>query len=617
MSSGDVALLKEVEGLMPDSSMKPRFLDSEVEDISSQLHSLSQRVSKTSADPAVRRAATAVLDELRCHFGEESSHNARTVLAAHLARFVADLVEKENAREALHWWMEFLLKIEDARPFTRSNWAHASTFEEVLSRCRLTLLDLKLEDVRPQLRLREALREVHNSARHAADDLLEVLYIGLRTKPAMDRFSYLDLCQCLKAGLCGSKAFWNLEDQIIFHILDMEKSNTVDLLAGCFLPECAKEDIPEDAGRSAAGIAARRHVQELVRELEETVRNRRDRTDRRTGIFLEACVQAGKEAWMAFWELHGLYCLLSALLKRLEICSSAVQDYASFICFLPVHQAALLDSDQLLPHLQARIAEKTKILMATYEVLPRPSAPPKRALFLEKCRALLHQLTETVLPCRMATEALQHVTPQATLQDFYLWRETDQRWKQFARLQLAARVLLKPEQLEALQVQSISRYLSDGPVDSGNRLAIQDIDESTPDDGCAHSEVTTGNLVSLRCFIDEDTRLHQAVCKLAMVGELGQNAWQGALRTAAMVNERTKHLFPHERVQLAPVSGKVSELVDVFCKITGVPGAESTVPRPDFQEMEWIVLDRSGKEIDTWSMAEFTVSAQTEWAEGE
>lgn len=167
----------------------------------------------------------------------------------------------------------------------------------------------------------------------------------------------------------------------------------------------------------------------LTIQSQETVRNRRDRTDRRTGIFLEACVQAGKEAWLAFWELHGLYCLLSALLSRLEICSSAVQDYASFICFLPVHQAALLeswcmlndaipfrfpqgfnrktreirdghflsvfatseDSDQLLPHLQARIAEKTKILMATYEVLPRPSAPPKRALFLEKCRALLHQ----------------------------------------------------------------------------------------------------------------------------------------------------------------------------------------------------------------------------------
>lgn len=85
------------------------------------------------------------------------------------------------------------------------------------------------------------------------------------------------------------------------------------------------------------------HLVFLNIQSQETVRNRRDRTDRRTGIFLEACVQ-GKEAWMAFWELHGLYCLLSALLKRLEICSSAVQDYASFICFLPVHQAALLES---------------------------------------------------------------------------------------------------------------------------------------------------------------------------------------------------------------------------------------------------------------------------------
>ncbi len=48
-------------------------------------------------------------------------------------------------------------------------------------------------------------------------------------------------------------------------------------------------------------------------------------------------------------------------------------------------------------------------------------------------------------------------------------------------------------------------YLSDGPGDSGNRyLAIHDIDESkVPDDGSAHEEVTTGNLVSLRCFIDD------------------------------------------------------------------------------------------------------------------
>lgn len=54
-------------------------------------------------------------------------------------------------------------------------------------------------------------------------------------------------------------------------------------------------------------------------------------------------------------------------------------------------------------------------------------------------------------------------------------------------------------------------------------------------------------------YLEEDTRLHQAVCKLAMVGELGQNAWQGALRTAAMVNEKTKHLFPHEKLGIVSV----------------------------------------------------------------
>lgn len=611
MSSSDVALLKEVESLMPDSITKPRFVESDKDDIHVQLQHLSQRLSKTSADPAVRRAATAVLEELRCYFGEERSQNARTVFAGHFARFVSDLVEKENVREGWHWWMEFLLKIEDARPFTRSNWAHASTFEQVLSRCRLKLLDLRLEDA-PQLRLREALREVHNSARHAADDLLEVLYIGLRTKPATERFSYLDLCECMKAGLCGSKAFGNLEDQIIFHILDMEKSHSVDLLAGCFLPECAQEEFPEfpeDGARSAAGVAARRHVQELLQELQDPVR---DRSGGSTTGILDGCVQVlGIQAWTAFWELHGLYCLLSALLKRLEICFAAVQDYASFICFLPVHQAALLDSEHLLPHLQERVAEKAKLLMGTYEVLPRASAPPKRALFLEKCRSLLHQLSEMANPCRMATDALRHVTPQATLQDFYLWRETDQRWKQFARLQLAARALLKPKELEALKVKAISRHLSDGPADpnacaASRRLSIRDIKEPSCN-GCDGSsghadEMPTNEGTSLRCFVDEDTRLHQAVCKLVLVGQIGQNAWHGALQTATMVKDKTKHLFPTEKAhELAPAScAKVSELVDVFCKITGVGEDEPTMAsQRDFQDMEWIVLDCHGQQIDT------------------
>ena len=53
-----------------------------------------------------------------------------------------------------------------------------------------------------------------------------------------------------------------------------------------------------------------------------------------------------------------------------------------------------------------------------------------------------------------------------------------------------------------------------------------------------------------------------------MVGELGQNAWQGALRTAAMVNERTKHLFPHEKLGIVSLQLLVSLLRDIMwsCK---------------------------------------------------
>mmetsp|Transcript_89272 Transcript_89272/g.109239 ORF Transcript_89272/g.109239 Transcript_89272/m.109239 type:complete len:114 (-) Transcript_89272:91-432(-) len=112
--------------------------------------------------------------------------------------------------------------------------------------------------------------------------------------------------------------------------------------------------------------------------------------------------------------------------------------------------------------------------------------------------------------------------------------------------------------------------------------------------------MTTSDAMNLKCFIDEDTRLHQAVCKLVFVGQMGQSALQGALRTAAMVKDKTKYLFPEEKAhELAPVSAKVSELVDVFYKITGAGEGPNTVSQRDFQDMEWIVLDRHGKQIDT------------------
>ena len=99
-----------------------------VEDVASQLLSLQQRLN--TGEPQRRRVAQAVLDELRRYFGEDGAASARAALAMKLADFVTSLVEKETAMEGLPWWTEFLLNIEDARPFTKSNWANASMFEE-------------------------------------------------------------------------------------------------------------------------------------------------------------------------------------------------------------------------------------------------------------------------------------------------------------------------------------------------------------------------------------------------------------------------------------------------------------------------------------------------------
>ena len=291
------------------------------------------------------------------------------------------------------------------------------------------------------------------------------------------------------------------------------------------------------------------------------------------GTGLSQAQALGKEAWGVFLELHGLYCLLSALLQRLEICSAAVQDYASFICFLPVHEATLLDLEQLFPQLQSRIQQKTKSLMTAYEGLPRQSVPG-RALLLERCRSLLHQLQHTDVPCRMAKDALRTMTPQATLQDFSGWR--DERWKQFARLQLAARVLLKPEELEALGVWKLSTSLS-----NGERLAISDV--SRPRSEAKAVPVPDLTMLSLRHFVDEDTRLHQAACKLAVAGQsLGQHALHGAWWTAALLNAKAKQLLP-EAQELAPSLAKVTEILETLCK-----GDQSHV---DIESMEWVVLD--------------------------
>jgi len=614
-SSSDVALLKEVESLMPPGPLSPQSLvrnpayPNEDVDVFAELQRCSEALSASAADPAARRAATAVMDEIRRYFNRQDvcgSPNARTVLAGHLVRFAADLLLRETAKEALRWWTEFLLRVEDARPFTKSNWAHSSTFEETLGRCRLVLLDLSKEETShmPLFRqLRETLREAHNLGRHAADSLMELLYIALRQSPT-ERFAFLELSQQVEAGSSAS-SFTMVEDEIIYHILHIEKCHVADLLADCFLQqlqgatEHPQEDLSDQldhAGHTRESLAARARVQQLLRILHEHLLDPARSPGGNTGLLPSTVHSLGDETWLAFVELHGLYCLLAALLHRAAICLEAIQDYAKFMCFLPVHQASLLDLEQLFPQLRAHIVQKTQQIMDAYERLPRHTAPPGRFAVLTKGRGLLQKLEQTAASCQSAKEALRAVTPQATLKDFHRWRATDLRWRQFARLHLAARALFSPEQLQALEVGTVADSLMRGVPQFALEGPAANPPERLPEPTEPRYE---GGLAR---FVDEDTRLHQAACGLALLGE---TAWKRAWVAASLVNDTAKHLLPQDTVSdIAPLGyAKVSRLVEAFIQATGV-GASKLVPRTvsGTSSMDWIVLDDHGQAIETWTV---------------
>lgn len=567
LSSSDVALLREIEQLMPAGSRAQELLVRD-DGLPSQLVDAQQELLEDvhspppGASPTLRRASDAVLDELRRYFmaggGVRVPANARAVLGGRLARFAAELLQQreELAADGVRWWCEFLLRVEDARPFTRSNWARASAFEEALSRCRLILLDLsgRLKDTsrNPALEcLREQLREAHSSARNAGDHLLELLYIGLRPRPAVERCTFHELQRLAEAGESASApAFEASEDKLIFHILNSEQVHAADDLAFAFLegPEgCVALDVKdctdqlqrlgESASNSAANV-----VKDLLQQLQAA---------------RPAVAQTiGSRATLAFLELHGLYCLLAALLQRLELCLQAVSEYARFVCFLPVYRATLLDLQDFLPKLRNQVSDNIEVLATAYESLPRAMAPPGRAAVLEKCRLVVRRFQHSESASGAALATLKMCTPQETLQDFDGWRQDDQRWAQFARLRLAANALLPASRVEALDVPGIAESLASGGVKLSHEVAFPRtqvrVAEASVD---ARREMNT-NLFSA-WPVDEDTRLHVAASGLAL---LGQQAWEEALqpgckRTAEALGRQLQGLLDYD------TEGKATRLV--------------------------------------------------------
>ncbi|CAE7799895.1 unnamed protein product, partial [Symbiodinium sp. KB8] len=145
------------------------------------------------------------------------------------------------------------------------------------------------------------------------------------------------------------------------------------------------------------------------------------------------------------------------------------------------------------------------------------------------------KLEQTAASCQSAKEALRAVTPQATLKDFHRWRATDLRWRQFARLHLAARALFSPEQLQALEVGTVADSLMRGVP----QFALEGPAATSPERIPEPTEPRYEG--GLARFVDEDTRLHQAACGLALLGE---TAWKRAWVAASLVNDTAKHLLP-------------------------------------------------------------------------
>lgn len=602
LSSTDVAILRECERLMPqgplsqDLVVRDDSLPTQPVDIIEEL-SVAVHTSPAGASPSVRRAADAVLDELRHYFDVRHSAavpcNARSVLGGRLACFALEMVHQreEMVAEAVQWWCEFLLRIEDTRPFTRSNWINASGFEETLSRCRLILLELsgRLREASgsPALqRLREQLREAHSTMRHAADNLLELLYIGLRARPAIERCSFHELQRLAKAGRPIGAAFEAAQDRLVFYVLLSEEQHSADDLAPAFLTPFAS---PATDQEHCADLQLKKHDQDASdstrREVEALLRRFQADSPAVAKI-------VGEEATAAFVELHGLYCLFVALLQRLELCLQAVSEYARFVCFLPVYRAALLDLQDHLPQLRRRVTEGINTLAAAYERLPRSTAPPGRAAVLEKCRCIAVRLEQSARTSETVLSTLKACTPQETLQEFEVWRHDDHRWAKLARLRLASKALLPASQIEALEVPSIVDSLASGGRQLSPRASVSVPSASSLE---ADAVVQTKDSSSLASFglagrVGEGTRLHVAACSLAV---LGQQAWEEALHpgckwTAQACSRQLQALLDRD------AEGKAARLVgDIAARVRPVHAQDAA----NLCAAEWVLVsDAAGDE---------------------
>jgi len=641
LAATDVALLREIEQLRPDGPLASTGLitadgrPSVAWDPERDPLLLSRSAQATSAPPAARRAGDAILDELRRYFERQRGvrvPNARTVLGGQLARWAMELRELKPALDAVRWWCDFLCRLEDARIFTRSNWASASTFEETLSRCRLILLNLRcrLEDNTAALSLeglQATLQETYWVGRDVADRILELLYMALRPRPAVDRCCFHELER--QAELHDvSDAFMSLEDQLIRHILEVERLQAVDALAPALLRaagavEAGVDCVPTQPSQPVApstellpqeALSAMRVAEAAVDQLcSALARGDGPPTTRITPSLVRA---VGRVGLAVFLELHGLYCLLSALLQRLELFLRTVREYARFVCFLPLHSAAIFDLGTVLPELGRRVADAVSALSIAYESMPREAAPRSRGVLLEKCRYLMQQLEHCDGASSSALAVLKACTPRSTLGDFEGWRTGDKRWLQVARVYFAARELLPAT--EIVEITQLATNLQRGGCGRASfcMRSLADAEAATNDAQrgtvTAKTEVEKGSVaeteaeggvlgrlgrIGVRSIADEDTRLYEAGRN---VGLVGQRLCEAAGPTVGRVSQFVRERLPSLRTRQGAIP---SELVTGFLRPSRPPSQRGCFP----ESTEWVMIEDLEAEVNFEAEAEIVL----------
>mmetsp|Transcript_177034 Transcript_177034/g.567815 ORF Transcript_177034/g.567815 Transcript_177034/m.567815 type:complete len:792 (+) Transcript_177034:78-2453(+) len=601
MSAGDEALLQKAYAQMPAGSLRVPFLSAEghlqqapwplqggdAEDAATASGSGVGRPSE-SAGTVVRRVGEAILDELGRYFQARDAHGAvtsRSVFAGKLGHWAAQIRRRNPPEEEVHWWVDFLLRVEDDRLFTRSNWVNASEFGAALMQVRRVLADLKVElekdreDASLQ-RLREQLQDVYANGREAADRLMELLNLALR--PSVERANVRAILEQLDkpAEADASRA---IEDRFLLELLQLERRQLVDEMAEALgqhlVPSSAAAVEPgvmqqlddEDAEHEdeddllhikmatcAVGPVAQRRCSQSdgqpqqrplqVEEAQLTFLDLRSlllgdgsavsstaAVAPSTRVPPEMLQAVGRAPVDAFLELHRLYCLFVGLLQRVDLTIQAVREYASFVCFLPMHRVSMLDLKEHLPELRRRLSEASNCIVLAYEKLDVVPGGHRQALF-GKNRDFLKGLNRCLDCSGDALERLQQCTPRSTLQGFKGWQSGDQRWLQVARFQVAAQALLPSGAVaQARDVAAdLRRFhaepaaLLDGSLDgAGERRRGElpaELQEGAAASGCRQvgGRVAQGPGDAIRFglgyVVDEDTRLHALACTVAALG---------------------------------------------------------------------------------------------------